>query len=224
MDIDISFAEAMLRRGAGLLQDVDAPAGAPNDARDSLAHLARLLATAAATDAPLVVLSEAGHPDLFDAANRRAGEPLTARVAPLAGTSQRERATLYEFDGTGPLTGNRVLAAVLRPEDRANLLDVYVAVGRLRGGEAQMTVAPALLRFDAGALSATLGLIGDAAARSVNAATAALAHASRVLPMPGPEAGGMPAALLELYWHGLTLASVRAEGGSLAGMTPQGQA
>lgn len=209
MDIEISFAEAMLRRGADLLGDADAP-----DADDPFAHLARLLATAAATDAPLVVLSEAGHPDLFEAANRRSGEPPTARVAPLAGTCQGERATLYEFDGTGPLTGNRVLAALLRPEDRTDLLDVYVAVGRLRGGAAQMTVAPALLRFDAGALAATLDLIGDAASRSVNAATAALAHASRVLPMPGHETGGMPAALLDLYWHGLTLASVRGEGGA----------
>ncbi len=219
MEIDISFAEAMLRRGADLLADSNAEVGASGG--DPFAHLARLLATAAATDAPLVVLSEGGHPDLFDAANRRAGEPLTARAAPLAGTRQRERATLYEFDGTGPLTGNRVVAALLRPEDRADLLDVYVAVGRLRGGAAQMTVAPALLRFDAGALSATLGLIGDAASRSVNAATAALGHASAVLPMPGYEEGGMPAALLTLYWHALTLASLRSEGGELAGMPAQ---
>ncbi|CAO3434700.1 hypothetical protein [Azospirillum doebereinerae] len=223
MDIDISFAEAMLRRGAGLLQE-DAPADGAKGGGDPFAFLARLLATAAATDAPLVVLSEGGgHPELFDEANRRAGEPLTVRVTRLAATRQSERAAMYEFDGTGPLTGNRVVAALLRPEDRADLLDVYLAVGRLRGGEAQMTVAPALLRFDAAALNQTLGLIGEAASRSVNAATASLAHAAAVLPMPGHEEGGMPAALLDLYWHALTLASVRA-GGGLAGMAVQGRA
>lgn len=223
MDIDISFAEAVLRRGAGLLQEENAPAEDAGGG-DPFAFLARLLATAAATDAPLVVLSESGgHPELFDEAVRRAGAPLTARIAQLAATRQNERAAMYEFDGSGPLTGNRVVAALLRPEDRADLLDVYVAVGRLRGGEAQMTVAPALLRFDAAALGKTLGLIGDAAARSVNAATAALAHASAVLPMPGHERDGMPAALLDLYWHALTLAALRAEGG-LAGMAVQGRA
>ncbi|MBP2228855.1 hypothetical protein J2847_002147 [Azospirillum agricola] len=226
MDIDISFAEAMLRRGAGLLQETEAAEGGRADALaggEPFAFLARLLATAAATDAPLVVLSEGGHPDLFDTAGRRAGEPLGARAGRLAATRQAERATMYEFDGTGPLTGNRIVAALLRPEDRDDLLDVYVAVGRLRGGEAQLTVAPALLRFDAAALGTTLGLIGDAALRSVNAATAALAHASAILPMPGHEEGGMPAALLDLYWHALTLASVRSEGG-LAGLPVQGNA
>ena len=221
MDIDISFAEAMLRRGAGLLE---AEAGAA-DTDDPFAVLARLLAAAAATDAPLVVLSEGGsHPALFDEANRRAAEPLTARLAGLAATRQGERAAMYEFDGTGPLTGNRIVAALLRPEERSDLLHVYIAVGRLRGGEAQITVPPALLRFDAAALGQTLGLLGDAVSRSPNAA---LAHAAAILPMKGHEEGGMPAALLDLYWHALTLASVRAAGGAaggLAGMTPEGNA
>ncbi|PWC37433.1 hypothetical protein [Azospirillum sp. TSO35-2] len=226
MDIDISFAEAMLRRGAGLLDSGTDEAGT-----DPFAMLARMLAAAAATDAPLVVLSEGGsHPALFDEAARRAAQPLTARITGLAAARQGERATLYEFDGTGPLTGNRIVAALLRPEERPDLLHVYIAVGRLRGGEAQITVAPALLRFDAAALGQTLGLLGDAVTRSLNAATAALAHASAVLPMAGHEEGGMPAALLDLYWHALTLASVRAEGGvwddgdGLAGMEPQGNA
>ncbi|HYF84981.1 hypothetical protein [Azospirillum sp.] len=219
MDIDISFAEAMLRRGAGLLET-----GPEEAASDPFAVVARLLAAAAATDAPLVVLSEGGsHPALFDEAARRAGEPLTARLAGLAATRQGERATMYEFDGTGPLTGNRIVAALLRPEDRPDLLHVYIAVGRLRGGEAQITVAPALLRFDAAALAQTLGLLGDAVSRSPNAATAALAHAAAILPMEGHEQGGMPAALLDLYWHALTLASVRADGG-LATMIPEGSA
>lgn len=225
MDIDISFAEAVLRRGAGLLE---AEAEAGEAGTDPFAVLARLLAAAAATDAPLVVLSEGGsHPALFDEANRRAVEPLTARLAGLAATRQGERATMYEFDGTGPLTGNRIVAALLRPEDRPDLLHVYIAVGRLRGGEAQITVPPALLRFDAAALGQTLGLLGDAVSRSANAATAALAHAAAILPMEGHEEGGMPAALLDLYWHALTLASVRTAGGAgegLAGMTPEGNA
>ncbi|WP_238474874.1 hypothetical protein [Azospirillum cavernae] len=212
MDTDISFAEAMLRRGAGLLQD--AAADAASDAAtptDPLAFLSRLLATAAATDAPLVVLSEGGHPDLFDEAARLTAAPLTARIHPLGRLRQTERATMYEFDGGGPLTGNRVVAALLRPEDRADLLDVYVAIGRLRGGAAQLTVAPALLRFDAAALAQTLSLIGEAATRSVNAATAALAHAAAVLPLPGHEEGGMPAPLLDLYWQALTMAAARAD-------------
>ncbi|MBP2299350.1 hypothetical protein [Azospirillum picis] len=223
MDIDISFAEAMLRRGAGLLED-----GADAAGSDPFAMLARMLAAAAATDAPLVVLSEGGsHPALFDEAARRAGQPLTARLAALAATRQGERATMYEFDGSGPLTGNRIVAALLRPEDRPDLLHVYIAVGRLRGGEAQITVAPALLRFDAAALGQTLGLLGDAVSRSANAATAALAHAAAVMPMAGHEESGMPAALLDLYWHALTLASVRGEGGApegLAAMAPKGTA
>ena len=223
MDNDISFAEAMLRRGAGLLE-ARVEQGAEEAGTDPFAVLARLLAAAAATDAPLVVLSEGGsHPALFDEAARRAGEPLTARLAGLAATRQGERATMYEFDGTGPLTGNRIVAALLRPEERPDLLHVYIAVGRLRGGEAQITVPPALLRFDAAALGQTLGLLGDAVSRSPNAATAALAHAAAVLPMEGHEQGGMPAALLDLYWHALTLASVRAAGG-LATMTPEGSA
>ena len=227
MDIDISFAEALLRRGAALLQ-ADCAATAPADG-DPIAFLARLLATAAATDAPLVVLSEGGsHAGLFAEATRQAAAPLTTRLPHLAATRQTERAAMYEFDGSGALTGNRVIAAVLRPEDRGDLLDVYVAVGRLRGGEAQLTVAPALLRFDAAALGRTLELIGDAVSRSVNAATAALAHAAAVLPMPGHAEGAMPAALLALYWQGLTLAAVRATaheaGGGLAGMAPQGTA
>lgn len=227
MDFDISFAEAMLRRGAGLLEATGADAAG---ADDPFAMLARLLAAAAATDAPLVVLSEGGsHPALFEEAARRSAEPPAARLAGLAATRQGERATMYEFDGGGPLTGNRIVAALLRPEDRADLLHVYIAVGRLRGGEAQITVAPALLRFDAAALGRTLELLGDAVSRSANAATAALAHASAILPMDGQGEGGMPAALLDLYWHALTLASVRASsaraaGGGLAEMPPQGSA
>ncbi len=224
MDIEISFAEAMLRRGAGLLQAAGAGEAGADAASDPFEFLARLLATAAATDAPLVVLSEGGHPGLFDEAARRAAEPVTARVAHLAATRQDERAAMYEFDGSGPLTGNRIVAALLRPEARADLLDVYVAVGRLRGGAAQLTVAPALLRFDAAALARTLDLIGGAAGKSPNAATAALAHAAAVLPMPGHAEGGMPAALLGLYWHALTLAAVRAGRGGLASMAVQGSA
>lgn len=227
MDIDISFAEAMLRRGAGLLQ-ADAAEGVGGPGNDPLEFLTRLLATAASTAAPLVVLSEGGHPELFDEATRRAAAPLTVQVGHFAKARQGERAALYEFDGTGPLTGNRVVAALLRPEDRADLLDVYVAIGRLRGGAAQLTVAPALLRFDAAALGRTLDLIGDAAVRSLNAATAALAHASSVRPMPGHEEGALPTALLGLYWHALTLAAVRAGGGEsgddLAAMPVQGSA
>lgn len=224
MDTDISFAEALLRRGADLLQAMAQDSAEVETDTDPLAHLARLLATAAATDAPLVVLTEGGHADLFDAATRQTAIPLTDRVRPLAAARQAERATLYEFDGHGPLTGNRVVAALIRPEDRKDLLDVYVAIGRLRGGAAQLTVAPARLRFDAAALAQTLSLLGDAASRSVNAAHAALAHAATILPLPGHEDGGMPAPLLDLYWQGLTLATVRADRDQLANAEPQGRA
>lgn len=228
MDTDISFAEALLRRGADLLQEMaqdSTQAGAGQGAgTDPLAHLVRLLATAAATDAPLVVMTEGGHADLFDAAARQTAVPLTDRVRSLAAARQIERATLYEFDGHGPLTGNRIVAALIRPEDRKDLLDVYVAIGRLRGGAAQLTVAPARLRFDAAALAQTLSLLGDAASRSTNAANAALAHAATILPLPGHEDGGMPAPLLDLYWQGLTLATVRADRDQLANAEPQGRA
>lgn len=222
MDTDISFAEAVLRKGAGLLQS-----GAAAEAAGELPLdvLARLLATAAATDAPLVVLSESGgQPDLFDEAARLSATPLTGRVALLAELRQKERAVVYEFDGTGPLTGNRVVAAVLRPEDRKDLLDTYVAVGRLRDGAAQLTAAPASLRFDAAALGQTLSLIGAAAQASQNAAAAALAHASGILAMPGQPADGMPAVLLDLFWHALALSTVRARRDALGAMVPRGSA
>lgn len=230
MDTDISFAEAVLRQGAGMLQS-----GAPAETAQELPLdvLARLLATAAATDSPLVVLSEGGgQPELFDEAARLSASPLTGRVALLAAVRQAERAVVFEFDGTGPLTGNRVVAAVLRPEDRQDLLDTYVAVGRLRDGVAQLTAAPASLRFDAAALGQTLALIGTAAQASQNAAAAALGHAARVLPMPGQPAdgspghpaGGMPAVLLDLFWHALALAAVRARREALGAMEPRGSA
>ncbi|AWK88716.1 hypothetical protein [Azospirillum thermophilum] len=232
MDTEISFAEAMLRRGAALLE-ADAAAEAAQRADEAamagtgepLERLARLLAHAAAAEAPLLVFSEGGsRPDLFDEAARQSAAPLTGRVGLLARARQAERAVMFEFDGTGPLTGNRIVAAILRPEERPDLLDAYIAVGRLRGTAAELTVVPAALRFDAAALARTLAMIGAAAERSVNAAGAALGHAASMVAMPGHEQGTAPAALLDLFWHGLTLSSVRARRDGLEGMPVQGSA
>lgn len=60
-------------------------------------------------------------------------------------------------------------------------------------------------------------MIGAAAERSVNAAGAALGHAASMVAMPGHEQGTAPAALLDLFWHGLTLSTVRARRSDLRG-------
>ncbi|WP_207459824.1 hypothetical protein [Azospirillum sp. SYSU D00513] len=206
MDGDISFAEVMLRKGAELIEQKEAVE--PTVTVDSLA---RLLATLALTDGPLVIHSEGGaQPELFDEAARLSAKGLGDKVTALATARQAERAVLFEFDGTGPLTGSRVIAAVLRPEAREDLLDAYIAVGRVRNGAAEMTAAPASVRFDAAALARTLEMVGPAVQASANAATAALAHAARVQPLPGQEAPGIPALLLELFWHAFCLSTVRA--------------
>ncbi len=210
MDTDISFAEVILRKGAELLQE-EIPAG-----REATVDImARRLAVAATVDAPLVVHTEGGgRPELFDEAVRLAAAPAGERAVALAEARQAERAVLFEFDGTGRLTGNRVVVAVIRPEEREDLLEAYVAIGRMRNGAAEMTVAPATLRFDAAALGRTLALIGSAAHNSVNAATAAMAHAAAVAALPGHEVTGLPPALLELFWHALRLSSARARLGA----------
>ncbi|MBP2316792.1 hypothetical protein [Azospirillum soli] len=202
---DVSFAEVMLRKGAELLQEELAagPEAAVN-------IMARRLAVAATVDAPLVVHAEGGErPEMFAEALRLAAAPAGERAVALAEARQAERAVVFEFDATGRLTGNRVVAAVLRPEDRQDLLEAYIAIGRMRNGAAEMTVAPATLRFDAKALAETLSLIGPAAQRSVNAATAAMAHAAGIAALPGHEVTGLPAALVELFWHAVCLSSAR---------------
>jgi hypothetical protein len=209
VDGAISFAEMVLRKGAELIEaGGEEPPATPIDA------LARLLAGVAMTDGPLVVHSEGGAgPDLFEEAARLSATAPGGKAAVLAAARQDERAVLFEFDGAGPLTGSRIVAAVLRPEPREDLLEAYVAVGRLRNGAAEMTAAPASVRFDAAALGQTLALIGPAALASVNAATAAMAHASKVQVMPGQDAAGMPAVLVELFWHAFCLTTVRARHG-----------
>ncbi|MBP2294500.1 hypothetical protein [Azospirillum rugosum] len=208
---EISFAEVMLRKGAELLQEQMAPEQMVEGPEEAVNIMARRLAVAATVDAPLVVHAEGGErPELFAEAVRLTGVSAGERAAALAEARQAERAVVFEFDGTGPLTGNRVVAAVLRPEDRQDLLEAYVAIGRMRDGAAQMTVAPATLRFDAKALGQTLSLIGPAAQRSVNAANAAMAHAAGIAALPGHEVSGLPAALVALFWHAFLLSSARA--------------
>jgi len=203
---EISFAEVMLRKGTELLQE--AMGEGPEAAVDIMA---RRLAVAATVDAPLVVHAEGGErPEMFAEALRLTSVAAGERAAALAEARQVERAVVFEFDGTGPLTGNRVVAAVLRPEDRQDLLEAYIAIGRMRDGSAQMTVAPATLRLDAKALGETLALIGPAAQKSANAANAAMAHATGIAALPGHEVSGLPAALLTLFWHAFLLSSARA--------------
>lgn len=203
---EISFAEVILRKGADLLQREAGAEGEP-----AVDTLARRLAVAATVDAPLVVHAEGGeHPEIFTDAAQLIQAPAGERALVLSMARQTERAVVFEFDGGGPLTGNRVVAAILRPESREDLLEAYVAIGRLRNGAAEMTVAPATLRLDAGALAQTLALIGPAAQASVNAAHAAMAHAARVTPLPGHENAGLPAALLDLFWHACCLSAARA--------------
>ena len=206
---DISFAEVMLRKGAELLQGA-LPDESAEQPEEAVNIMARRLAIAATVDAPLVVHAEGGgRPEMFEEAMRLAGVSAGERAAALAEARQAERAVVFEFDGTGPLTGNRVVAAVLRPEDRPDLLEAYIAIGRLRDGAAQMTVAPATLRFDARALGETLALIGPAAQQSVNAANAAMAHAAGISALPGHEVDSLPGALVALYWHAFCLSSAR---------------
>ncbi len=208
---EFSFAEVMLRKGAELLQEQMAPEHMVEGPEEAVNIMARRLAVAATVDAPLVVHAEGGErPELFAEAARLTGVSAGERAAALAEARQAERAVVFEFDGTGPLTGNRVVAAVLRPEDRQDLLEAYVAIGRMRDGAAQMTVAPATLRFDAKALGQTLALIGPAAQRSVNAANAAMAHAAGIAALPGHAVSGLPAALVALFWHAFLLSSARA--------------
>lgn len=213
MNTEISFAEVMLRKGAELLQDQSdtAVSAAVTAAGAAVDIMARRLAVAAAVDAPLVVHAEDGErPEMFAEAARLAAAPAGERAAALAKARQTERAVVFEFDGTGRLTGNRIVAAVLRPEDRPDLLEAYIAIGRMRNGAAEMTVAPATLRFDAAALGKTLAMIGPVAGTSVHAATAAMAHATGVSALPGHEVSSLPAALIELYWHAFCLSAARA--------------
>lgn len=205
MDNDFSFAEIMLRRGTDLLQgDQD---GQPPTTVD---FLARLLATVAVTEGPLIVHTEdGGSPELFDEAARISAGPLSGKAAALAGARQSERGVVFEFDGIGRLSGSRVVAAVLRPEDRDDLLEAYVAVGRLRGDTLEMTVAPASVRLDAAALGQTLALVGAATGLSANAIGAAMAHASGTYAMAGYDTEEVPAAMVDLCWHAFCLTSVR---------------
>jgi len=202
---EISFAEVILRRGTDLLQGDDG-----DQPTTTVDFLARLLATVAVTDGPLVVhTEEGGSPEMFEEAARIAAGPLAGKAAALADAHQAERAVVFEFDGVGRLSGSRVVAAVLRPEDRDDLLEAYVAVGRLRGETLEMTVAPASVRLDAAALGETLALVGSATGLSANAVGAAMAHASGTYAMAGYDTEEVPAAMVDLCWHAFCLASVR---------------
>lgn len=205
MDNEFSFAEIMLRRGTDLLQGSDG-----NEPASTVDFMARLLATLAVTDGPLIVHTEGGgSPEMFEEAARVCAGPLSGKAAALAGARQLERAVVFEFDGVGRLSGSRVVAAVLRPEDREDLLEAYVAVGRLRGDSLEMTVAPASVRLDAAALGQTLALVGAATGLSANAIGAAMAHASGTHAMAGYDTEEVPAAMVDLCWHAFCLASVR---------------
>ncbi|HYD29411.1 MAG TPA: hypothetical protein VEB64_00925 [Azospirillaceae bacterium] len=213
MDNDISFAEALLRKGADLLEG-----GGNVEERSTLDFLARMLATIAMADGPVVVHTQhgGGRPELFEEAARIAAKEPAGKVAALAEARQSERAVVFEFDGLGRLSGSRVVAAVLRPEDREDLLEAYIAVGRLRHGAVEMTAVPAAVRFDAAALSQTLALIGPVGMASVSAATAALAHASEFTAMHGHDVQDVPPALFDLSWHAFSLSSARTRLGGLA--------
>lgn len=210
LDQEISFAEIILRRGTDLLQGTQG-----EEPTTTVDFLARLLATVAVTDGPLIVhTEEGGNPDLFEEAARIAAGPLTGKAAILADARQAERAVVFEFDGAGRMSGSRVVAAVLRPEERDDLLEAYVAVGRLRGETLEMTVSPASVRLDAGALGETLALVGSATGLSTNAIGAALAHASGTYAMAGYDTEEVPASMVDLCWHAFCLASVRGRRGS----------
>lgn len=215
MDNEFSFAEIMLRRGTDLLQGD----GDDDTAASTVDFLARLLATVAVTDGPLVVHTEAGSSaGLFEEAAAVLTGPLSGKASALASARQSERAVVFEFDGVGRLSGSRVIAAVLRPEDREDLLEAYVAVGRLRGPALEMTVAPACVRLDAAALGQTLALVGSAAGLSAHAVGAAMAHASGTHALAGHEVEEVPAVLVDLCWHAFCLTAVRgrrtADGGT----------
>ncbi|HEY0833944.1 MAG TPA: hypothetical protein VGE72_08570 [Azospirillum sp.] len=215
MENDISFAEILLRRGTDLLQsDAD-----DDDSETVVDFLARLLATVALTDGPLVVQTEAGgDPTIFEEAARVATGSLADKATVLAAAKQVERAVVFEFDGVGRLSGSRVITAVLRPEDRNDLLEAYVAVGRLRNATLEMTVAPATVRLDAGALGQTLDLLGSATSLSANAIGAAMAHASGTHALEGHDVSEVPAAMVDLCWHGFCLASVRGRNTAFCGV------
>jgi len=205
LDDDISFAEIILRRGTDLLQGTG-----EDEPLTTVDFMARLLATVAMTDGPLVVHTEGGgSPEMFEEAARISAGSLAGKAAVLADAKQSERAVVFEFDGVGRLSGSRVVAAVLRPEDRADLLEAYVAVGRLRGDTLEMTVAPASVRFDAAALGQTLELVGSATGLSATAVGAAMAHASGTYAMAGYDTEEVPAAMVDLCWHAFCLTSVR---------------
>ncbi len=209
MDNEFSFAEIMLRRGTDLLQgdEGDGPA-------TTVDFMARLLATVAVTEGPLVVHTEGGgSPEMFEEAARISAGPLSGKAAILADARLSERAVVFEFDGVGRLSDSRVVAAVLRPEDRDDLLEAYVAVGRLRGETLEMTVAPASVRLDAGALGQTLALVGAATGLSANAIGAAMAHASGTYAMAGYDTEEVPAAMVDLCWHAFCLTSIRSRPG-----------
>lgn len=205
MDNEFSFAEIMLRRGTDLLQGTQ-----DDQPPTTVDFMARLLATVAVTEGPLIVHTEGGgNPELFDEAARISAGPLPDKAAILAGARQSERGVVFEFDGVGRLSGSRVVAAVLRPEERDDLLEAYVAVGRLRGETLEMTVAPASVRLDAAALGQTLALVGAATGLSANAIGAAMAHASGTYAMAGYDTEEVPAAMVDLCWHAFCLTSVR---------------
>ena len=212
---EISFAELIVRRGAELLEaDGDADDTDDPDAvieQTSVDFMARLLATVAITDGPLVIHMEGGgHPEIFEeAAGITVGMP-GDKVAALAEARQPERAVVFEFDPVGQLAGSRAVVAVLRPEDRHDLLEAYVAVGRLRGDAVELTVAPITVRLDARALAQTLDLIGPVGRTSVNAIGAAMAHASQTQVLPGQDASDVPPVVVDLCWHAFCLSAVRA--------------
>ncbi|MGQ9371464.1 hypothetical protein [Azospirillum sp. ST 5-10] len=221
LEHEISFAELIVRRGAELLEaevegddgaDVELEMEADDPAAQSpVDFMARLLATVAITDGPLVIHMEGGgHPEIFEeAADITTGMP-GDKVAALAGARQPERAVVFEFDPVGQLAGSRAVVAVLRPEDRDDLLEAYVAVGRLRANAAEITVAPIVVRLDARALGQTLDLIGPVGRSSVNAIGAAMAHASQTHVLPGQDASDVPPVIVDLCWHAFCLSAVRA--------------
>lgn len=220
---DLRFAELLLQRGVTLLQEENRQQDRPDMKENSgdgetvppVDLLARRLALAATVEAPLVSISEDGEqPEVFARGRQLIVAEPPERALTLAGLMQPERAVMFEFDGTGPLTGNRVVAAVLRPEGRHDLVESWIAIGRLREGTAQMTVAPAVLRFDAAALAATLSMIAAAGRPSSNAANAALGHASRIIPMAeltgtAEPPASLPVSVIDLYWQAIALAVSR---------------
>ncbi|WP_051341516.1 hypothetical protein [Azospirillum halopraeferens] len=211
---EISFAELIVRRGAELLEAAsDGDDTDPDEAADAgpVDAMARLLATVAITDGPLVIHMEGGgHTDIFEeAAGITVGGP-GDKVTTLAEARQPERAVVFEFDPVGQLAGSRAVVAVVRPEDRHDLLEAYVAVGRLRGNAAELTVAPVTVRLDARALGHTLDLIGPVGRTSVNAIGAAMAHASQTRVLPGQDASDVPPVVIDLCWHAFCLSAVRA--------------